>query len=288
MIHSMTGFGKSYIQMPLKKITIEIKSLNSKNLDLSVRMPQIYKEKELEIRNFIASHLERGKIECNIFVDITGEETINKLNAPIIKGYILQMMEIIPAEKVDFVELMKMAVRMPDALKSERIEIDEEEWNQVNKHLFFAVEKLKEFRKQEGEKLKKDFTQRIHNIREQLSESLQYEHQRIETIKERIIHNLKEIEINVDENRFAQEMVYYLEKLDINEEKVRLTNHLDYFEETMNNIEHCGRKLGFIAQEIGREINTLGSKSSHSEMQKCVVKMKDELEKIKEQVLNIL
>lgn len=284
----MTGFGKSFVQMPLKKITIEIKSLNSKNLDLSVRMPQLYKEKELEARNLIASHLERGKVECNIFIDITGEETQNTLNAPIIKGYIAQMMEIIPQEKVDFTELMKMAVRMPDALKVERAEIDEEEWAAVKKHLEIAVKNLKEFRRQEGEKLKLDFTQRIQTIREQLAESLQYEGQRIETVKERISQNLKELAVTVDESRFAQEVVYYLEKLDINEEKVRLTNHLDYFEETMNSAEHSGRKLGFIAQEIGREINTLGSKSNHSEMQKCVVKMKDELEKIKEQVLNIL
>ncbi|SEH63834.1 TIGR00255 family protein [Paenimyroides aquimaris] len=286
MIYSMTGFGKASVQLPLKKITVEIKSLNSKNLDLSVRLPQGYKEKELEVRNVMAQQLERGKVECSVYVEVTGEETSATLNAPIVKAYIAQMRNIIP--DADPTELMKMAVRMPDALKVERCEVDEEEWNEIVKVLNQAVKNINEFRKQEGEKLGNDFTERINNIRSYMKEITTYENDRIVTVKERLQQNLKELEVTIDESRYAQEVVYYIEKLDINEEKVRLTNHLDYFIETMDAHEQSGRKLGFIAQEMGREINTMGSKSNHSEMQKLVVKMKDELEKIKEQVLNIL
>jgi len=286
MIYSMTGFGKALVQLPLKKITVEIKSLNSKNLDLSVRLPQPYKEKELEIRNVIAQQLERGKIECSLFIEVTGEETSATLNAPIVKAYIAQMKNIIP--DADATELMKMAVRMPDALKVERSEVDEQEWNEIVKVLNQALVNINEFRAQEGEKLGNDFVNRITNIRSSMKEIEGYEVERIQTVKDRLLQNLKELEVNIDESRYAQEVVYYIEKLDINEEKVRLTNHLDYFIETMNSKEHAGRKLGFIAQEMGREINTMGSKSNHAEMQKLVVKMKDELEKIKEQVLNIL
>lgn len=286
MIYSMTGFGKALVQLPLKKITVEIKSLNSKNLDLSVRLPQPYKEKELEIRNVIAQQLERGKVECSVFIEVTGEETSATLNAPIVRAYIAQMKNIIP--DADATELMKMAVRMPDALKVERCELDEEEWNEIVKVLNQALVNINEFRRQEGEKLGNDFVNRISSIRSCMNEIECYEEDRIKTVKDRLLQNLKELEVNIDESRYAQEVVYYIEKLDINEEKVRLTNHLDYFMETMNSSEHGGRKLGFIAQEMGREINTMGSKSNHAEMQKLVVKMKDELEKIKEQVLNIL
>ena len=286
MIYSMTGFGKALVQLPLKKITVEIKSLNSKNLDLSVRLPQPYKEKELEIRNVIAQQLERGKVECSVFIEVTGEETSSTLNAPIVKAYIAQMKNIIP--DADATELMKMAVRMPDALKVERCELDEQEWNEIVKVLNQALVNINEFRRQEGEKLGNDFVNRVSSIRVSMKEIEGYEEDRIKTVKDRLLQNLKELEVNIDESRYAQEVVYYIEKLDINEEKVRLTNHLDYFIETMNANEHAGRKLGFIAQEMGREINTMGSKSNHAEMQKLVVKMKDELEKIKEQVLNIL
>ena len=286
MIYSMTGFGKALVQLPLKKITVEIKSLNSKNLDLSVRLPQPYKEKELEIRNVIAQQLERGKVECSVFIEVTGEETSATLNAPIVRAYIAQMKNIIP--DADATELMKMAVRMPDALKVERCELDEEEWNEIVKVLNQALVNINEFRRQEGEKLGNDYVNRISTIRSCMNEIEGYEEDRIKTVKDRLLQNLKELEVNIDESRYAQEVVYYIEKLDINEEKVRLTNHLDYFMETMNSSEHGGRKLGFIAQEMGREINTMGSKSNHAEMQKLVVKMKDELEKIKEQVLNIL
>lgn len=286
MIYSMTGFGKAWVQLPLKKITVEIKSLNSKNLDLSVRLPQPYKEKELEIRNLIAQKLERGKVECSVYIEVTGEETSATINAPIVKAYIAQMKNILP--DADATELMKMAVRMPDALKVERCELDEQEWQEIEKVLQQAIVNINDFRKQEGEKLGNDFNQRINNIKMFMQEVASYENERITNVKERLQQNLKELEVVVDETRYAQEIIYYIEKLDINEEKVRLTNHLDYFLETMQTAENSGRKLGFIAQEMGREINTMGSKSNHAEMQKLVVKMKDELEKIKEQVLNIL
>ncbi len=286
MLHSMTGFGKASIQLPTKKITVEIRSLNSKSLDLSVRLPQQYKEKELEIRNTIANALERGKIELSVFIEITGEETSSKINAPIVKSYIEQMKEILPT--ADETELMKMAVRMPDSLKVEKQEIDEKEWNTLQTLISEAIEALVEFRKQEGQKLAEDLQLRLLNISDGMAEIATFEEDRIQNVKERLQQNLKELESNLDENRFAQELVYYLEKLDINEEKVRLRNHLDYFEETIKNSTSSGRKLGFIAQEIGREINTIGSKSNNYNMQKCVVLMKDELEKIKEQVLNIL
>lgn len=286
MIYSMTGFGKATVQLPLKKITVEIKSLNSKNLDLSVRLPQGYKEKELEMRNIVAQYLERGKIECLVYVEVTGEETSATINVPIVKGYIAQMQNIIP--DADATELMKMAVRMPDALKVERCEVDEQEWEEIVQVLKVALKNINEFRKQEGEKLGVDFQQHIQNIKTYLQDISYYEEERIVNVKARLLQNLKELEVNIDESRYAQEVVYYIEKLDVNEEKVRLTNHLDYFVETLHTPENSGRKLGFIAQEMGREINTMGSKSNHSEMQKLVVKMKDELEKIKEQILNIL
>lgn len=286
MIHSMTGFGKASVQLPLKKLTIEIKSLNSKSLDLSVRLSQQYKEKELEVRNVIAQRLERGKIECSLYIEVTGEETSSTINAPIVKSYIQQMKSIIP--DADATELMKMAVRMPDALKVERAELDEEEWKEIQKILNEALNNIVEFRRQEGAKLQNDFEQQIGSIRILMDEVATYETERINAVKERLRQGLEELKVNTDQNRFEQELIYYIEKLDINEEKVRLTNHLDYFIETMNGTQANGRKLGFIAQEMGREINTMGSKSNHSKMQKCVVQMKDELEKIKEQVLNIL
>jgi len=286
MIHSMTGFGKASVQLPLKKMTIEIKSLNSKSLDLSVRLTQQYKEKELEVRNLIARRLERGKVECSLYIEVTGEETSSTINAPIVKAYIQQMKNIIP--DADETELMKMAVRMPDALKVERLEMNEEEWSEIQKILQQALDNIVAFRRQEGEKMQIDFENRTSNIRQLVAEVVTYENDRIDAVRERLRQGLEELKTNVDENRFEQELIYYIEKLDINEEKVRLINHLDYFIETMNGTEANGRKLGFIAQEMGREINTMGSKSNHAQMQKCVVQMKDELEKIKEQVLNIL
>ena len=286
MIQSMTGFGKASLQLPTKKITVEIKSLNSKGLDLNTRMPSVFREMELGLRNQISQRLERGKVDFSLYVEVTGEETTSKINVPIVKGYINQMKAVIPT--ADETELMKMAVRMPDALKTERDEIDENEWKQIQTVINEALENIANFRKDEGASLEKEFQLRIGNINNLMTEAVSYDAERVETVKTRLRTALDELKVNVDENRFEQELIFYLEKYDITEEKVRLGNHLKYFIETVNGNEANGRKLGFITQEMGREINTMGSKSNHTEMQKLVVMMKDELEKIKEQVLNVL
>lgn len=282
----MTGFGKASKQLSTKKITVEVKSLNSKGLDLNVRMPSVYREMELGLRNLISQKLERGKVDFSIFIEVTGEETSSKINVPIVKGYINQMKAVIP--NADETELMKMAVRMPDALKTERDEIDENEWNEILKVVDDAMKNIASFRIDEGKSLENEFIMRIENIRIFMNQAVSMDAERIETVKNRLRTALDELEANVDENRFEQELIFYLEKYDITEERVRLENHLNYFIETIAGTEANGRKLGFITQEIGREINTMGSKSNHSEMQKLVVMMKDELEKIKEQVLNVL
>lgn len=286
MIVSMTGFGKASLQLSTKKITVEVKSLNSKGLDLNTRMPSVYRENELALRNLLAQKLERGKVDFSLFVEVTGEETSSKINAPIVKAYIAQMKAILP--DADETELMKMAVRMPDTMKTEREEIDENEWKQIQTVIDEAIENMIAFRISEGISLENEFTLRIENIRSYMNQALALDPERVTAIKERLQTAIDELKVNVDTNRFEQELIYYLEKLDITEEKVRLTNHLDYFLETLNGSEANGRKLGFITQEMGREINTMGSKSNHAEMQKLVVMMKDELEKIKEQVLNVL
>ncbi len=286
MIQSMTGFGKATLQLPTKKITVEVKSLNSKGLDLNVRMPSLYREMELGLRTQIASKLERGKVDFSIYIESTAEQTSTKVNVPIVKAYISQLREVYAA--ADETELMKMAVRMPDALKIERDEIDENDWVEIQTVVEEAVQNILTFRKDEGMSLEKEFQLRIGNIRQYMTEALALDPERVQAIKDRLQTAIAELQVNVDENRFEQELIYYLEKLDITEEKVRLTNHLDYFLETINGTEANGRKLGFITQEMGREINTMGSKSNHAQMQKLVVQMKDELEKIKEQVLNVL
>ncbi|MFM9987838.1 YicC/YloC family endoribonuclease [Flavobacterium sp.] len=286
MIQSMTGFGKASLQLPTKKITVEVKSLNSKGLDLNTRMPSVYREMELGLRNQIAQQLERGKIDFSLFIEVTGEETSTKVNAPIVKAYISQMRAILA--NADETELMKMAVRMPDALKTERDEIDENEWAEIQKVIVEALNNIQNFRQAEGLSLEKEFSLRIANIRQYLSDAIALDPERIQNIKDKLQTAITELKVNVDENRFEQELIYYLEKLDVTEERVRLNNHLDYFLETITGSEANGRKLGFITQEMGREINTLGSKSNHAGMQKLVVMMKDELEKIKEQVLNVL
>jgi uncharacterized protein (TIGR00255 family) len=282
----MTGFGKASLQLPTKKITVEIKSLNSKGLDLNTRMPSVFREMELGLRNQISQRLERGKVDFSLYVEVTGEETTSKINVPIVKGYINQMKAVIP--NADETELMKMAVRMPDSLKTERDEINENEWKQIQTVIDEALENITNFRKDEGASLEKEFQLRIANINNLMNEAVSYDAERIETVKTRLRTALDELQVNVDENRFEQELIFYLEKYDITEEKVRLGNHLNYFIKTLNGTEANGRKLGFITQEMGREINTMGSKSNHTEMQKLVVMMKDELEKIKEQVLNVL
>jgi len=286
MIQSMTGFGKASLQLPTKKITVELKSLNSKGLDLNTRMPSVYREMELGLRNQIAQSLERGKIDFSLYIEVTGEETSTKVNAPIVKAYIAQMRAILP--DADNTELMKMAVRMPDALKTERDEIDENEWKEIQKVIDEALANINNFRASEGLSLEKEFKLRIENIRSYMTQALALDPERVQNIKEKLQTAIDELKVNVDANRFEQELIYYLEKLDITEEKVRLNNHLDYFLETIKGNEANGRKLGFITQEMGREINTMGSKSNHAGMQKLVVMMKDELEKIKEQVLNVL
>ncbi|RVT78238.1 YicC family protein [Flavobacterium sufflavum] len=286
MIQSMTGFGKATLQLPTKKITVEVKSLNSKGLDLNVRMPSLYREMELGLRTQIASTLERGKVDFSIYIESTAEQTSTKVNVPIVKAYINQLREVYA--DADETELMKMAVRMPDTMKVEREEIDENEWAQIKNVINESLNNILSFRKDEGLSLEKEFQLRIGNIRQYMNDALALDPERVQAIKDRLQTAIDELKVNVDENRFEQELIYYLEKLDITEEKVRLTNHLDYFLETINGTEANGRKLGFITQEMGREINTMGSKSNHAQMQKLVVMMKDELEKIKEQVLNVL
>ena len=286
MIQSMTGFGKATLQLPSKKITVEVKSLNSKGLDLNVRMPSVYRELELGLRNEIAVRLERGKVDFSVYIEMTGEQTSTKINVPIVKAYIQQMRGVIA--DADETELMKMAVRMPDALKTERDEIDENDWVEIQKVIQEALDNIARFRIDEGKSLENEFQLRIGNIRKYMNDALALDPERMQAIKDRLQTAIDELKVNVDENRFEQELIFYLEKLDITEEKVRLTTHLDYFLETIKGTEANGRKLGFITQEMGREINTMGSKANHAQMQKLVVMMKDELEKIKEQVLNVL
>ena len=282
----MTGFGKSSLQLATKKITVEVKSLNSKGLDLNVRIPSVYREMELGLRNEVATRLERGKIDLSVYIELTGEQTSTKINVPIVQAYMQQTKAVLP--QADETELMKMAVRMPDAFKTEREEIDENDWIEIQHVIQEALANIAQFRVDEGASLQKEFVLRIGNIRSYMQEALLLDHERVQAIKDRLQTAIAELQVQVDENRFEQELIYYLEKLDITEEKVRLTNHLDYFIETLNGAEANGRKLGFITQEMGREINTMGSKANHATMQKLVVQMKDELEKIKEQVLNVL
>ncbi|MFD2563642.1 YicC/YloC family endoribonuclease [Aquimarina rubra] len=286
MIKSMTGFGKSILQLPTKKITIEVKSLNSKNLDLNARIPSQYREKELEMRKTIAQALERGKVDFSLYVEVTAEENSTKINEDIVKDYIKQLESI--HNSGEKLEMMKMAVRMPDALKTERAEVDEKEFEAIKEGLLEALEAIESYRLDEGKALEKDFVTRIKNIGDLLEKVIAIDPERIEVVRERLHKAVSELKEQVDENRFEQELVYYLEKFDITEEKVRLANHLDYFTTTLNSKDSNGKKLGFITQEIGREINTIGSKSNYAPMQQLVVQMKDELEKIKEQLLNIL
>lgn len=285
MIQSMTGYGKEVIQLPSKTITIEIKSLNSKGLDLNTRVPSTYREKELEIRDLLAKSLQRGKIDFSIFIEVTGEATTTQLNEIVIKQYIKQLANVVNGDPV---ELLKMAVRMPDALKTEREEIDEKEYKAILKGTDKALKEINKYRSDEGKVLEKDFLERIKGISKLLDEVIAIDPERIPAVKERLRKAISDIQEKVDENRFEQEMVYYLEKYDITEEKVRLKNHLDYFEQAIKSEDSNGKKLGFITQEIGREINTIGSKANYAPMQQLVVQMKDELEKIKEQALNVL
>ncbi|HLT32663.1 MAG TPA: YicC/YloC family endoribonuclease [Aquaticitalea sp.] len=285
MIQSMTGYGKSVIQLPTKKISIEIKSLNSKSLDLNTRMPSLYREKELEVRKLIASKLERGKVDFSLFMEITGEETSTQINKTVVRQYMKQLKNVVDGDET---ELLKMAIRLPDAVTTERDEIDEDEWTQIAAEIGSALEKIHEYRLDEGNILESEFMDRVQNISGLLDEVIAMDPERIEAVRERLLKGVAELKEKVDENRFEQELVFYIEKFDITEEKVRLENHLDYFLKTLKSDDSNGKKLGFISQEMGREINTIGSKSNYAPMQKLVVQMKDELEKIKEQLLNVL
>ncbi|MEY8849864.1 YicC/YloC family endoribonuclease [Psychroserpens sp. XS_ASV72] len=285
MIQSMTGYGKSVIQLPTKKISIEIKSLNSKNLDINARMPSLYREKELNIRKLIASKLIRGKVDFSLYMEITGEETSTEINKTVVRQYIKQLKEVVDG---DDTEMLKMAIRLPDAVTTERDDIDEDEWKQISEAIDDTLEKIHEYRLDEGKTLENDFVERVKNITSLLDQVIAMDPERIEGVRERLNKGIADIKEKVDENRFEQELVYYIEKFDITEEKVRLNNHLDYFLKALKSNDSNGKKLGFIAQEMGREINTIGSKSNYAPMQKLVVQMKDELEKIKEQLLNVL
>ena len=285
MIQSMTGYGKCVIQLPTKKITVEVKSLNSKNLDINSRVPSAYREKELAIRKLLANGLTRGKVDFNLFVELTGEETSTRVNETVVREYMKQLANVVPVAEV---ELLKMAVKLPDALKTEREEIDEDEFAEILKAVQTALEEINTYRTDEGNVLKKDFLARIDTIEKLLEEVIAIDSQRIDNVKERLRNAVSELQEKIDENRFEQELIYYLEKYDITEEKVRLQNHLNYFRQAINSDDSNGKKLGFISQEIGREINTIGSKSNYAPMQQLVVQMKDELEKIKEQSLNVL
>ena len=288
MIQSMTGYGKSVLQLPTKKVTIEIKSLNSKNLDLNVRIPSYYKEKELAVRKKLASSLVRGKVDFSIFVEMTADETSTTINHGVVKEYMQQLRNVVQTGSSDDVELLKMAVRMPDALKTEREELDENEWNLINESIDIAIKDIVQYRVDEAASLEIDFKERITNIKTYLEEVKALDGDRVENVKTRLKKAIDDLKVDTDENRFEQELIYYLEKLDINEEKVRLANHLDYFLQTLSSEDSNGKKLGFIVQEMGREINTTGSKANFAPMQKAVIQMKNELEQIKEQILNVL
>jgi len=281
----MTGFGRSEDVFEGKKITVDVKSLNSKSFDLNIKVPLRYKEKEFEIRKILNDRIIRGKVDCYINIENLEESNDVKINKKLIDSYMNELRNI--ASDAPEFEYLKMAVRLPDAITSRPDELTEGEWESLAKIVNNAVDKFEEFRKTEGKTLHEELEKNIKNIDKYLSEVIPFEEVRIQSVKERYQKSLKEFE-NVDETRFYQEMAYFTEKLDIAEEKVRLTQHLKYYQEVMDNEDFNGKKLGFISQEIGREINTLGSKANHAEIQKLVVMMKDDLEKIKEQTLNVL
>ena len=281
----MTGFGRAEGIFEGKKISIELKSLNSKSFDLNLRIPLRYKEKEFEVRKLLNDTILRGKVDCYINCETIDDCNDVKINQDIVKAYMNQLREISPnAEEFEY---LKMAIRMPEAINGKPAELNEEEWKSLENLIKEALAKFVDFRKTEGAILHEELAKNLKNIEENLAKVIPYEEERMIAVKERYQNTLKEFE-NVDETRFYQEMAYYTEKLDISEEKVRLAQHLKYYNEVMKNEDLNGKKLGFISQEIGREINTLGSKANHHEIQKLVVMMKDDLEKIKEQTLNVL
>lgn len=291
MIQSMTGYGKATASFGDKKINVEIKSLNSKAMDLSVRIAPLYREKEMEIRNLISKSLERGKIDFSLWIEKEAAEAATPINAALMNAYYEQIKQITTTTNIPMpTDLFATLLRMPDVMTKVDIqELSEEEWSTVRQAIEEAIAQLVEFRKQEGLALAQKFNEKIDNIEALMKAIEPYENERVTKIRERITEALgKTLQVDYDKNRLEQELIFYIEKLDINEEKQRLANHLNYFRETMSNGQGQGKKLGFIAQEMGREINTTGSKSNHAEMQNIVVRMKDELEQIKEQVLNVM
>lgn len=291
MIKSMTGYGKSIVETPQKKITVEIKSLNSKQLDLNTKVPWLYKEKELEIRNTISQLLERGKIDFSIYFDILEDEGIPVINKTIVKSYFRQLREL--AAEIDINiddQIMPIIMRLPDTLKTEKPEVPEDEWKTVKENIIESVKVLDIYRAEEGRSIEADLRKRVSGILDSLAEVEKFEPGRTDKVREKLWAILSENNgtENIDKNRFEQELIFYLEKFDINEEKVRLRKHCEYFLETIGTPAPNGKVLSFITQEIGREINTLGSKANDASIQKLVVRMKDELEKIKEQTNNIL
>ena len=277
MIQSMTGYGKSVLHLSDKKVTIEVKSLNSKNLDLNVRMPSYYREKELAVRKELATKLVRGKVDFSIYIEMTADETSTTVNKGVVSEYMQQLRNVVQTGSSNDVELLKMAVKMPDALKTEREELNEDEWAQINTNIQEAIKDIIQYRIDEAASLEDDFKLRIKNIQHYLEEVKSFDDARIEFVKERLKKAIDELKVTTDENRFEQELIYYLEKLDINEEKVRLANHLSYFLQELDTEDSNGKKLGFIVQEIGREVNTIGSKANFAPMQKAVIQMKNEL-----------
>ncbi len=287
----MTGFGKAEFEVNNKKITIEIKSLNSKQIDINTRTPALYREKDIIIRKALSEKLSRGKVDFNIYVENLGDESNSKINEPILKSY-FEHLSIISNElnvAVDNSTLLA-AMRLPDIVKTEYETLDKSEWNIIFKNIQKAIADINSFREQEGKALEIDILGNVNSINNLLKEIEPFEKQRIEAVKTRLTDNLENLKLNgkIDENRFEQELVFYLEKLDINEEKVRLANHCEYFVETANQPVSSGKKLGFISQELGREINTIGSKANETNIQRIVVQMKDHLERVKEQLLNVL
>lgn len=291
MIKSMTGFGKAEFEVNNKKITIELKSLNSKQIDINTRIPALYREKEIEIRKAIAERLVRGKVDLTIYMENLGEESNSKINEPILKSYYehLRAISLQLQLPVDH-STLQAVMRLPDVVKTEYETLDENEWKTIYAHLHQALDDIDRFREQEGKALEADIMDNVSKIRKLLDDIAPYERERIENVRTRLRENLEALKQSnsIDENRFEQELIFYLEKLDINEEKVRLANHCAYFGETAAQPGASGKKLGFISQEIGREINTIGSKANHSAIQHIVVQMKDHLERVKEQLLNVL
>ena len=285
MIQSMTGYGKTELLLPTKKISIEIKSLNSKSLDLNIRIPSLYREKELGIRKTIAQALTRGKIDCSIYVEQTSDVTINTINKEVVNQYMGQLKDFVQGDDMEY---LKIAIKLPDALKVVREDFDETEWQSIADGIEETIVKFNKYRLDEGASLAKDILQNIATINALLADAIAIDADRINAKKAKLKKALEDLNQTIDENRFEQELIYYIEKFDINEEKVRLENHLNYFMEVINEDASNGKKLGFISQELGREINTMGSKANDATLQQIVVKMKDELEKIKEQLLNVL